>query len=259
MSGIKKGFIRLILATTLLSVGSVYAAQATVGSFTPKQKKEIGEVVKQYLLENPSLLVEVSQKLRAQQIETAQKQALKAIGENVSELVSTTSPMLGNPQGSVILVQFLDYQCGHCKAMQPILDKLISENPQLKVVSKNLAILGPNSEVAAKASIAANMQGKFQALHALLEQSKEPLTQEKILALAKEAGLDVPKLEQDMKSETVSKEMASSHQLAQKIGLGGTPAFIVLSHIGTANTKVYFAAGAVPQETLQGYINQSKS
>ncbi len=241
----------------MVYMGSAHAAQAP-GSFSPKQKKEIGEVVKQYLLDNPSVILEVSQKIRTQQIQAAEKQAIKVIGENIHELDSALSPTLGNPAGHIVLVQFMDYQCGHCKQMQAILTKLIADNPDLKIVSKNLGILGANSEYAAKASLAANKQAKFQPFHALLEQTSESLSPEKIQALAQEAGLDVAKLEADIKSEDVTKEMASSLELAQKIGLGGTPAFIVFSNIPSEKTKVFFAAGAVSQRVLQNYINQSK-
>lgn len=254
-----KSLTGLICAAFIMgSVGQAVAAPAASG-FTPKQKKEIGEVVKQYLLDNPAVLVEVSQKLRAQQMEAAQKQALKVIGQNVPQLVSESSPVLGNPNGSIVMVQFIDYQCGHCKSMYPIVSKLIAQNPQLKVVSKNFGALGEMSMQAAKASLAANMQGKFLALHALLEQEEGEMTDEKIKAFAKQIGLDLVKFEQDMKSDKVSKEIASSEELAKKIGFSGTPVFIILSNVAGPDTKVFFVGGAVPQETLQNFVNQAKS
>lgn len=249
----------LILSGLMIGcIGQALAAPAA-NSFTAKQKKEIGEVVKQYLLENPTVLVEVSGKLREQQMQAMQKQALEVIGQNVPQLISQTSPVLGNPQGKIVMVQFIDYQCGHCKQMHPIITKLIAENPNLKVVSKNLGILGPVSQQAAKASLAANMQGKFQAYHDLLEQANEALTDEKLLTLAKKLELDVAKFEQDMKSESVTKEMADSIELAQKIGFSGTPVFIILSNVAGPDTKVFFVGGAAPQVKLQDFINQSKS
>lgn len=255
----KKSLLALICSAFIVgSLGQAVAAPAAHG-FTPKQKKEIGEVVKQYLLDNPAVLIEVTQKLRAQQMEAAQKQALKVIGENVPQLVSETSPVLGNPNGSIVMVQFIDYQCGHCKEMYPVVSKLTAQNPQLKVVSKNLGILGDMSVQAAKASLAANMQGKFLAFHALLEQAEGEMTDEKLRAFAKQVGLDLPKFEQDMKSDKVSKEMASSEELAKKIGFSGTPVFIILSNVAGPNTKVFFIGGAVPQETLQNFVNQAKS
>lgn len=254
-----KSLVGLICSAWILgSLGQAIAAPAATNSFTPKQKKEIGEVVKQYLLDNPALLVDMSQKLRAQQMEAAQKHALKTIGENVPQLVSDTSPILGNPQGSIVMVQFIDYQCGHCKEMYPIVSKLIAQNPQLKVVSKNLGILGNSSERAAKASLAANMQGKFLAFHALLEQAEAEITDEKIHEFAKQVGLDLAKFEQDMKSDKANKEMANSVELAQKIGFSGTPVFIILSNVAGPNTKVFFVGGAVPQAKLQDFVNQAK-
>ncbi len=256
---VKKYLTGLLLTGFIIgSMGQALAAPVA-NSFTPKQKKEIGEVVKQYLLENPSVLIDVSEKLRKQQTEAMQKQALKVIGQNVPQLVSPTSPVLGNPQGGIVMVQFIDYQCGSCKEMHSTIAKLIADNPELKVVSKNLGVFGPVSEQAAKASLAANMQGKFQAYHDLLEGSKEALTEEKIKALAKQSGLDLAKFEQDMKSDEVRNEMASSIELAQKIGFSGTPVFIILSNVAGPNTKVFFVGGAAPQATLQDFINQSKS
>lgn len=235
------------------------AAQTQNSSLSSKQKKEMGEVVREYLLANPGLLMEVSQKARAQQMEVAQKNTTKLISENLGQLYSKTSPVLGNPDGDVVLVQFFDYQCGYCKQMDGVIAELITSNKNLKVFCKNLAVLGPNSQLAAKASIASGFQNKFLELHGAFIQSQEPLSKDKILELAKKVGIDSARLEKDMESPEVAKQLAENSMLAGKAGINGTPAFVVTSKAGVANPKVFFAPGAIAKETLQDYINRAKS
>jgi protein-disulfide isomerase len=248
----------LLSLTTFLALTSVIFAQDQANSFNPQQQKDIGNVVHQYLLDHPDVLVEVSQKLRNQSLESNQKQASEKISENINQLLSSDSPKLGNTQGKIYLVEFFDYRCGHCKHMSSIVNEVLAAQPNLQIVYKNFAVLGSESQLAARASLAAAKQGKFKELHEVLIKSND-LSKENIIKLAKDASLDVTKLEADMNSETVNKEINANKLLAEKIGIRGTPAFIVINKAASGNAKTFFLPGAVSKETLVEYIKKATS
>ncbi|MEL7197895.1 MAG: DsbA family protein [Pseudomonadota bacterium] len=172
----------------------------------------------QYLLKNPDLLPQMAE---AYQVQEAQKR-LADLGEDVYTPFS--GAVLGNPNGSKTLVKFTDYNCGYCEASLSDVDRLVSEDPDLKVVLREMPLF-EGSEAAARMALAAGMQGKFKAFHlAMFERS--PVTPESLDAAAKAAGLDLAKAQTDMASEAVSVELAKNFSFAQTLGFDGTPAWI---------------------------------
>ncbi|NDC56793.1 MAG: DsbA family protein [Alphaproteobacteria bacterium] len=137
------------------------------------------------------------------------------------------APVTGNPKGDVTVVEFFDYQCGFCKRAHEETEKVLAEDKNLRYVYKQFPILGPNSLLAAKAAVAAHKQGKFLPLHTAFMKHKLPLTEEEINKLAKDVGLDVDKLKQDMESEPVVAYVNKSRELAESLGGRGTPLFVI--------------------------------
>lgn len=229
----------------------------TAAPLTPDQVTQVQQITRDYLLNNPQILIEMSRKLQTQQQEKALTIAKKLIKNNEKALFSETDdPVIGNPKGNVTMVEFFDYQCPHCKTMGPVIDKLITSDSQLRVVFKLLPIFGSNSVYAAKAAYAAQKQGKYFALHKALLASKPPLTKEKVLQIAKSAGLDVTKLKTDMKDKAYDKKLKDTFKLAQNIlqpamGIIATPAYIIANRAGT---KFGFVPGQVPMASLQKQI-----
>ena len=124
---------------------------ATQTEFTPQQVKNIQKIVHDYLINNPQVLVEASQALQKQAQEKQQQYAMQAIEKNKQQLFNDpVSPVAGNPNGNVTLIEFFDYQCGHCKAMNKIIQSIVAKNKNLRVVLKELPIFGSNSQLAAK-------------------------------------------------------------------------------------------------------------
>jgi protein-disulfide isomerase len=251
----------LIFTTSSFAAAPVAQPQHSHPKFTPDQTKEIETIVHDYLIQHPQVVVEVFQILQDQQQAQVQQRAQAAIQANNKQIFETvTSPIVGNPQGKVNLVEFLDYQCGHCKKMQPTIDKLVQSNPELRVVIKELPIFGTESEFAAKAALAAQKQGKFYQMHNALLQVKEPLTQDRVLKLAADNGLNVQQLQADMNSEAVVQELRSNVALEKALELVGTPVFIVGSNnktpaIQTA-AKTYYVPGEVNIKLLQRIIGE---
>ena len=254
MTNVKnKALISLLLPLTLAS-GAALAQNSS--SFNPNQTKEIQQIIHDYLVKNPQVLIEASQALQQQQMAQMQKTASKAITENARDLFNnSTSPVVGNPNGDVTVVEFMDYQCPHCKEMNPVIDGLIKTDGNLRVVYKELPIFGATSEFAAKAALASIKQGKYQAFHAALMADQNPLSKDEVLKLAREVGLNTDKLSKDAEDTQISQQLKDNNALAQKLGLMGTPAFIVGRRDGS---KTAFIPGTTNQQSLQQLITQTR-
>lgn len=224
-------------------------------SFNPAQVKEIQSIVHDYLLQDPQLMVQVFQKLQQQQHQNMEQKALNAIHANAKTLFnSPTSPVIGNKNGSVTLVEFFDYQCPHCKEMAKVVEDYAKQDKNLRIVFKEFPIF-PGSVYASQAALAANMQGKYFEFHNALMADKNPLTKADVLATAKKIGLDIAKMKKDMNSDAIKTELKQNVDLAQKLGLAGTPAFVVQSN--TDKDKTFFVPGQVSMQVLQNLIKKA--
>lgn len=172
-----------------------------------------------YLLDNPSVLQDVAEALAMEQ----SRERLAAAGDEIFE--PFPGAVIGNPEGSKVLVEFTDYNCGFCEASLADVQRLVSEDPDLKVVLRELPLLDATSEGAARMALAAGMQGKYRAFHETLfrQGNTSPAGVEKV---AREIGLDMERARADAASDAVSVELARNFTLAQSLGFSGTPAFI---------------------------------
>lgn len=234
-------------------------------TYTPAEKQAIKKVVQEYLLENPEILIQMTQILQSKEVQKRQSQILTAIPDNAEKLFNDSfSPVLGAKEGSVTLVQFFDYQCGHCRRMEPALEALPGKHDNLRMIYKVFPIFGAESEFASRAALAAQLQGKFNEMHKALMTVQPPLSKKKVLAAAKTAGLDLKKLQNDIRDPKVDQELATNFELAKALGIQGTPSFIISNpNIPTTNEQqkgkeVVFLPGAVDMETLDKSIAQFK-
>lgn len=248
--------IGVLLMGALLAFGSV-GVQAEISN---KEKKQIEQIVHDYLLSNPEVLIEASQALQKKQQESMVKQANSAIEQNGKELFSA-GPMIGNPKGSVTIVEFFDYQCVHCKKMEPIMSALVEKDKNLRVIYKEFPIFGKSSNDAALAAIAAEKQGKYQEMHKALLSKSARLNLASIIKTAQGVGLNTTKLKADMKADDVKKKVNDNMRLAEALRLMGTPAFVIAS---TPNgefkegSKAFFVPGAASEAALQDYIKKAQ-
>lgn len=252
---------RLIQLATI-SAAAALAFQthaATNNDISPAERAKIESVVHDYLLKKPEVLVEALQSMQKKQYEEAEKtvqQTQQSAGKYAKALFNQGSdPVAGNPNGKVTVVEFFDYQCAHCIDMVPTVDAIIKANPEVRVVYKEFPIRGPVSEFAARATLAANKQGKYKELYHAIMGSKQPLTQEGILASAKDVGLNVDQLKKDMSDKAVDAELKANMKLAQELKLFGTPAFFIGKTDG--NGSVNYVPGEMKQEQLQSLIDQA--
>ena len=195
----------------------------------PLSRPEIEQIVRDYLLREPEVVYEAIQELqkRQQAAEAARQQA--AIGERADELFRhPDDPTVGADPGDVTLVEFFDYRCGYCRNMAGKLRELVEGDPQLRFVLKELPVLGPDSVTAAKAALAASRQGpeRYFDFHLALMGSKA-LDRDTILALAAEHGYDPDRLAAEMEAAWVQERLDANHDLAESLGISGTPSFVV--------------------------------
>jgi protein-disulfide isomerase len=204
------------------------AAVITLPNGQKLDSETLGPVIEQYLLDHPEVIVKAVEKLQQKQAAADQANFQDtAAGVRQQLLNAPLSPVLGNPKGDVTVVEFFDYKCPYCKRVADDVSKLISDDPNVRVVFKEFPILGPDSQIAALAGLAANRQGKYAAFHMAAMEHRGTFTKDNVLAIAKESGLDLDKLQADMKDQTLINEIAANQALADKLGINGTPAFII--------------------------------
>ncbi len=191
--------------------------------------QEVSEaVIERYIRSHPEVIIESIQALEAKrgaEQKERQKMALKAKQNEL--LHDPSSPVSGNPNGGIAVVEFYDYRCGYCKKAAPAVTELQKVDPRVRVVYKDFPILGAPSELAAKAALASQAQGKHQVFHEALFSSHGDMTKEDILKIAVGVGLDAKRLEADMANPKWQAIIDKNRTLARELGISGTPGFIV--------------------------------
>jgi protein-disulfide isomerase len=210
---------------------------------TPSDQTAIEEIVRNYILEHPEILPQAMERLQARE---NGKQVASA-----GDALSTPFPgaVLGNPNGSVTLVEFTDYACGYCRTSVPEVEALIAANPDLKVVIRELPILSPASADAARWSLAAAEQGKFEAFHKAMFAAGRP-SAETIEAAATRAGLDLGRARKVIAEPRVAAEIDQNLNFARQLRIDGTPSWVIGEQL---------MAGAVGQKVLQDAIDAAKA
>jgi protein-disulfide isomerase len=242
MSLMFRGVAFALLAIFGLVAGVNVAAAA---SFNAAQKTEIEKIVHEYLLKNPEVLVEVMTELDAKQASEEESRADAAVAENKKAIYDDPSSFVaGNPKGDVTIVEFFDYHCGYCKRAFGPLMNAVHDDGKIRLILKEFPILGPDSVVASHAALAAEKQGKYFEMHQALYRNKGDLDEQRIMEIAKEVGLDTAKLRSDMTDPEIAKTIARNEDLARKLGVKGTPGFIIggKSHPGALNAEELAAA-----------------
>lgn len=171
----------------------------------------------------------------------------------------TSDPVGGNPHGKFTIVEFFDYQCGHCVNMAPVIQSIIKNNPDVRVVFKEYPIRGAQSELASRAALAANMQGKYIAFNHALLTSNMDMTEKNILNLAKSKGLDIKKLKTDMNSKAVKDMIQANFVLAKELGIAGTPAFFIGLTNAQNTEEVNFVLGEMTTTEMQNALKKMGS
>lgn len=192
------------------------------------QRSDVRNVIREYLIENPGVIVEALEVLQARQEAIEQTRSRQALATHRDALIAAEDdPVLGPDTASVTIVEFFDYQCPYCKRMTGALMGLAAEDDDLRIVFKEFPILGEASVLASRAALAAAKQGKYAEFHVALMNNRGRPSQESIARIAKTLDLDIDRLREDMKSPEIDQVVQANYRLAQAIGVTGTPAFVV--------------------------------
>ena len=224
--------IVLSLALTLIALPTVFQLQTDrVNAQVSQSKMPPGDIerkIRDYLMNNPEVIVEAMQRYEARQRADRVKAVRKLIVERADELLrDPATPVAGNPDGDVSLVEFFDYNCPYCRRVSPDMMKLEGSDSKLRIVYKEFPILGPNSMFAAKAALAAHRQGKYVELHRALMTGRGTVTKKSVLRTAKKLALDIRQLEKDMEDPKIDASLKRNIALAAELGINGTPAFVI--------------------------------
>jgi protein-disulfide isomerase len=220
---------------SLLAV-SFIAALAAAGlaradEFSPPQKDEIGAIVKDYLVHHPEALREALDALdkHEKQMEAEAREQIVADQSGVL-FASSHQAIVGNPKGGATLVEFFDYNCHYCKGALPDIARLMQNDPNLKVVLKDFPVLGPGSVEAAQVASAVRNQltgDKFWQFHQKLLSMRGPVGKAEALAVAKDLGVDLDRLNKDMSNPDIRAGIEETLHTADALQINGTPSFVV--------------------------------
>ncbi|MDO8289397.1 MAG: DsbA family protein [Parvibaculum sp.] len=221
-------FLRWVSAGTLAFGLACGASAGQAAEFNKTQTKAIEQIVRDYIVAHPEVLIEAMTSLDAKEAAAKKKVQDSAISKNRDAIFNDpTSFVAGNPKGDVTIVEFFDYNCGYCKrAVQPLLDT-VAKDGKVRLVLKELPILGPSSVTASHAALAAHRQGKYMELYKALYAHKGPLDDEAVFNIAADIGLDIKQLSKDMMDPAIAKIIAKNEKLAEALSISGTPSFVI--------------------------------
>jgi protein-disulfide isomerase len=221
--------MRLVIGIVMgVAAAAIAVTPAAAQPFSAQQKQEIDELIHDYLQKHPEAIIQSLRAAQAKIVAERLAQQRKALVAKSEELLhDPNSPVGGNPNGNVTLVEFFDYRCPYCKAIEPWLETLIKEDGNLRVVYKEFPILGPVSIFASRVAIAAQKQGKYVTFHDRMMALRGAIDDNAVLEVAKDCGLDMKKLKADMASAETKTIIQSDYALANALGIDATPGLVV--------------------------------
>jgi len=217
----------LAVASVLLTGLSFTPVQAQDAAFTDAQKAAITSILEGHLKEKPEIVIEAITLHQENEALAEEEKAKVAVKSSLGKLTQDGLPFIGNPDASVTVVEFFDYNCGYCKRAVPDIQATLEKDSDVKFVFHEMPILGPSSRTAAQYALAAHKQGKYFEYHVALMEFRGEKNDKTLEKLAKDVGLDVEKAKADANSKEIAAMIEESMTLASKIGIRGTPAFIV--------------------------------
>jgi protein-disulfide isomerase len=245
---------RLIAAVCAALLIAAVPHSVRAEEFSKAQRGDIERIVHDYLVTHPEVLQEAMTELEKRQTAAETEKHKAAVKAHAKALFSSPDQVtLGNPNGSVTFVEFFDYNCGYCKRAMSDMLTLLKTDSKLKVVLKEFPVLGPGSVEAARVAVAVRMQDttgkKYLEFHQKLLGGRGHADRARALAVAKEVGMDMARIEKDMKSPEVEKSLRQDFKLAEALGLNGTPSYVIGDNV---------IVGAIGLQGLQEKINSAR-
>jgi protein-disulfide isomerase len=221
---------------------------------TAGQKSEVERILRDYLIAHPEVIQDAMAELDKRQSAADAEKHKATIKQSAQTIFSSPRQVvLGNPDGNVTFVEFFDYNCGYCKRAMDDMLTLLNDDPKLKIVLKEFPVLGPGSVEAAQVAVAVRMQDKtgkkYLEFHQKLLGGRGQADKARALAVAKDIGLDMTRLEKDLASAEVKATLQENFKVAEALGLNGTPSYVIGDNV---------VVGAVGLEALKEKVNTSR-
>jgi protein-disulfide isomerase len=234
---------------------AIFPPHGVVGAeFTTQQRREIIEIVREALKSDPSILREAVEALQSNEADRQAVAARAAIQANRDALYGQSDPTGGTAEADVTIVEFLDPRCPYCRQVAPALAMLRRNDPGIRLIYKDMPVLGPASVLASRALLAAERQGGYETLLTAMTSGPPEITEESLRNQAQELGLDWPRMQKDMTDPQIQRRFDANRQLAKTLGIEGTPAFVIGDRIiaGSDIAEVQSAIAAVRAQRKAG-------
>lgn len=224
--------------------------------FSDAQKAALNQMISQYVRDNPKDVMNALMAYRQKEIEKKELASQQAVHKHFSELTSSSEPThFGAKKHKVVIVEFADYQCGHCRQMASVLHHVVAQNPSVQVIVRELPIFGSTSRFAAKIAMLASREGKFEAVHQGLMAVDGKLNKANIMSVAKANGMDVAAINKALKEDdALNVALKENFRLSQALQIMGTPAFVVSDAQGK---HAAFVPGAMPEAQLSALVRRT--
>ncbi len=240
-----------LVFSAVLSVSAAAQEQSLPGGFAPDQVQGIEQIVRDYLIQHPEVLIQsLTAYQEDQRVAQEQRRQQAVIDSRAALTQDPDAPVIGKPGADVTIVEFFDYRCQYCRRVVKSLRQLMEEDDKIRLVMKEFPILGPQSIQAARAALASVRQGKYVEFHFALMTEPGDMSDPHIRQIARTVGLDVERLQKDMQSPDIDAMIRRNHELARALDINGTPAFV----IGNA-----LVPGAVDLPTLKRLVAQARA
>ena len=190
-------------------------------------EQQIKNIIEKYILENPEILIESLEKFTANEKEKEQKSFVNILNNFYDTKVYESLPRIGNIDSKLIIVEFVDYNCGYCKKTLSTISKLMKNFDNIQIVFVDYPILSESSEIAARASLAANEQNAYFEYHTILLNNTKSINKNNLYKIAKELSLDIEKFKKDISSEKIKNNIIKNIKFANSLKIRGTPTFII--------------------------------
>ncbi len=224
------------LAGALIAIVALETYHRVVPAAGSVSRSEVAGIVRDYIVGHPEVLQESMAELDKRQAAADSEKARAAVKDNTAALFNSSHQVtIGNRQGDVTLVEFFDYNCPYCKGALADLETLMKSDDKLRVVLKEFPVLGPGSVEAAQVAVALRMQDptgeKYLAFHQKLLGERGHADKTRALAIAGDVGADMDQLQKDLAGDEVKVSLEENFKLADKLGLNGTPSYVVGSEV----------------------------
>jgi protein-disulfide isomerase len=218
----------LLLPVLSLSDARAQALSPMPGSFTPAQRQEIIDIIRNALKQDPTILRDAVAALRDDEGARQQAATRSTIASMSAQLIATPGdPVAGNQNGDVTVVEFYDVRCPYCRRMLPVMANLLKADRGVRVVYKDIPVLGPASVTGARAVLAAQKQGAYLKMREALMTGGATIDQDTLRATAQKLGLDWPRLQRDMDDPGVQARIDANLKLARALQIEGTPGYVI--------------------------------